>query len=57
MASQEGKANHKHRRKSVLLEKAMAINNIFKERVCDTKESHEQKKEIEREKSKELKER
>ena len=50
MASQEGKANHKRRRKSVLLEKAMAINNIFKERECDTKESHEQKKEIVREK-------
>ena len=57
MASQEGKANHKRRRKSVLLEKAMAINNIFKERECDTEEFHEQKKEIEREKSKELKER
>ena len=44
MDSQEGKANHKRKKKSVLLEKAMAINNIFKERECGTKESHEHKR-------------
>lgn len=41
-----GEANQNLRRKSMLLEKAMAINNIFKDRESNTKESHEHKKEV-----------